>query len=174
MAPVTADFWFDPICPFAWATSRWVLGVEKVRPVTVRWLVMSLSVLDAGRDELPESYRALLDLGWCPVRVVTAARLAHGEDVVLPLCTAMGTLIHPGGNNAYPDVIVQALAEVGLPADLAAAASSTDHDEALRVSHHRGLGPRGRGCRHPCHPRAGCRWPDGRLLRPGHHAHPAG
>jgi hypothetical protein len=127
-----ATFWFDPICPWAWMTSRWMLEVEQVRPVTTRWRVMSLAVLNEGRD-LPEGYRALLERAWTPVRVVTAARLAHGDDVVLPLYTAIGERVHPGGESDYHVACAGALAEVGLPAELLAAADTDELDAELRA-----------------------------------------
>ena len=137
--PTGVDFWFDPICPWAWITSRWMLEVQQVRPVTTSWHVMSLAVLNGDKEDLPETYREALRSAWGPVRVVTAAEQAYGPEVVLPLYTALGNRFHHDKAPRDAETITAALAEAGLPASLAAAADSTEYDAAVRASHAEGI-----------------------------------
>jgi 2-hydroxychromene-2-carboxylate isomerase len=133
------DFWFDPICPWAWIASRWLLEVAELRPLRPRWHVMSLSVLNEGKPDLPERYAELLAKGWGPVRVCIAAEEKAGPEILGPLYTALGTRFHHDKAPLERATIEAALAEVGLPSDLADAMDSTEFDEALRASHADGM-----------------------------------
>jgi len=138
----TVDFWFDPTCPWAWMASRWMLEVERVRPVKTVFHVMSLSVLNDGRD-LAADYRATMDRSWAPVRVALAVQEQYGQEQLAAFYTALGTRIHPGQQGWARDTLGAALADVGLPRELAERGETGDNDDALRASHHDGMDPVG-------------------------------
>lgn len=132
------DLWVDPVCPWAWLTSRWLLETKKVRDVDVNFHVMSLSLLNEGR-EISEEYVDLMNKAWGPVRVLIAAEQRVGTKAIEPLYSAMGTLHHVQGEKDLTKVIAMALEETGLDADLTSAATSHEYDDALKVSHHAGM-----------------------------------
>lgn len=140
--PTVVDFWFDPTCPWAWLTSRWVLEVEAVRPIKVVFHVMSLSVLNENR-EVSEDYRRALDNSWAPVRVALGVEREYGQEQLAAFYTAIGTRYHPQGEARTRETLEKALADVGLPTQLAALGDTGDWDENLRASHRAGMDPVG-------------------------------
>jgi 2-hydroxychromene-2-carboxylate isomerase len=136
--PTPVDFWFDPVCPWAWITSRWILEVEKVRSIKTRWRIMSLAYLNSEKADISDEYKAFLQKAWGPIRVVMAAKQRHGDEVVLPLYTALGTRFH-NEHKREASSISEALAEVGLDADLIEYAEKDDYDAEIKKSHHEGM-----------------------------------
>lgn len=123
----------DPSCPFAWITSRWLMEVARIRPITLRFEVMSLAVVNEHRD-LEPWYRTFNDRAWGPARVCTAAGAHHGPAALARLYPALGRRIHDEGNKDFDTVIPAALDEAGLPADLADVARRSDVDDRMRAS----------------------------------------
>jgi predicted DsbA family dithiol-disulfide isomerase len=137
------DFWFDPLCPWAWMSSRWMLEVEKVRDVHTTFHVMSLAELNSGRD-LPEEYRTMMDLEeWIGVRAAIAVEQRYGSEALRNFYTAIGTRFHLGEEPKTPETVRAALEEVGLDPAIADEAQTDRYDEALRASHHEGMDPVG-------------------------------
>ena len=133
-----ADFWFDPLCPYAWISSRWMLEVEQVRDITTTWHVMSLAYLNKDKD-ISEDYRKMLEPAWGPVRVCVAAEERHGNQRLLDLYTAMGTRIHHEQAGITREMAEAALAEAGMDADLIDAWDNDGIDEVVVKSHHEGM-----------------------------------
>jgi predicted DsbA family dithiol-disulfide isomerase len=137
----TADFWFDPLCPWAWITSRWMLEVEEVRPVHTRWRIMSLAYLNLqqhGGEGLSEEHLERMNKAWGPVRICAAAEREKGEEILLPLYTAIGNRFHIE-KRRDADALAEAIEEAGLSPSLIEAADSTEFDEEIKKSHHEGM-----------------------------------
>ncbi len=132
------DFWFDPLCPWAWMTSRWMLEVEQVRDVHTVFHVMSLAVLNEDKD-VPEAYREMIAAGWGPVRLAIAVEERHGSDMLRDYYTAIGTRRHVEGRDFDSELLVEVLAAIGADANLVSAATDDSLDDLVRTSHNDGI-----------------------------------
>jgi hypothetical protein len=137
------EVYVDPVCPFAWITSRWLVEVARLGRIELRFCVMSLSVLNEGRNDISDFYRDLVDRAWGTARLAIATEQRHGEAAFARLYEVLGVRLHVGDQRADRSLILEALAEAGLPSSLADAADSTEFDDLLRASHHRGMDPVG-------------------------------
>jgi len=133
-----AEFWFDPICPWAWMTSRWILEVTKVRPIEVKWNLFSLAHLNRDK-ELPEDYKSKLIKSWQTTRVIAAAQRMRSDEITLPLYTAISSRIHIEKREVEPALFEEALSELGLPTELAKSADDETLNETIIESHERGI-----------------------------------
>jgi 2-hydroxychromene-2-carboxylate isomerase len=131
------DFFFDPGCPFTWRTSRWITEVAGTGAATVTWRLMSLAVLNEGKD-IPEQFRAPMAMGRRALRALAAAEKAGGSDAVGALYTALGTRRHEKGESYSDETISAAVADAGLPESVAAAVDDESLDAAVRTSHEDG------------------------------------
>ena len=138
MTSTNADFWFDPLCPFAWISSRWITEIEEVRDISVTWHVMSLAYLNQDKD-ISDDYRTLLEPAWGPVRVCIAAGQKYGPDVLFPLYTALGNRIHLEKQPITRELIAEAVAEVGLDPVIVDAMDDESYDDAVVASHREGM-----------------------------------
>lgn len=125
------DFWFDPSCPYTWVTGRWLVEVTKVRPISLRWRVMSLSVLNEGRDDDPEGDPD--GYLWVPARICAAVQQEHGHDALGRFYAELWNPTHRTGD--WIGDFAEALARAGLPRQLAEAGTAMSYDAAVRASH---------------------------------------
>lgn len=138
MAKQQAEFWFDPVCPWAWMTSRWILEVEKVRDIDVKWNLFSLAYLNRDKD-VPEDYKSKLIRSWHCTRVIAAAQREKGDSITLPLYTAISSRIHLEKKEVGKELFEAALTEVGLSPALAAAMDDENLNQDIIDSHERGI-----------------------------------
>ncbi|MFC0581190.1 mycothiol-dependent nitroreductase Rv2466c family protein [Micrococcoides hystricis] len=133
------NFWYDVTCPFAWITSRWIKEVEQVRPITVNWKPMSLTILNEGRD-IPEDYAKAMKRAWIFARAVAGAVYGGGEEHSGQIYTELGTRIHNDERRDTEQIIAEAYEAVGLPLELNERAQNGEFDEQLKTSHDAGIG----------------------------------
>jgi 2-hydroxychromene-2-carboxylate isomerase len=132
---MTVTMWFDPACPYTWRTSRWLRAAAAARGESVTWRLLSLAVLNEGRD-IPERYLQGMTLSRKASRVIAAVETKYGQDAVDRLYTALGQLVHDQGQVMDRDTVAEALAAAGLPDDLIGALDDEAHDLAVDESHH--------------------------------------
>ncbi|MGA4508418.1 DsbA family protein [Propionibacteriaceae bacterium G1746] len=135
---VDVDFWFDPLCPWAWMTSRWMLEVEKVRDVHTTFHIFSLSMLNENHD-IPDDYRAGVDAGRPATRAAIGVLDAYGQDGLREFYTALGTRYHPGGEPKNEETLRAVFTDKGWDQTIVDRALEGEWDDRVRESYESGI-----------------------------------